>query len=488
MYNCPVILRLPRLIVCAVLGFGSSAFAGDDPGLWTAVLAMGDSPVAAVGRADAIRDVLHAIGGEIVVDAASVALMRDVRSATLQLNLRKLYGMLPEEHGESRRVRAVGGPIQGRYALTYFPVQTGPQPPADTGIGAFNAQMTMVRTGHKHGRGQSYGFDGIGALETGSVTHQDITHGLEALLVWMDEVARAGDPEQVSESLWVAFETSMPHVSAMMDGVVVVDRLATFTDDRLRVDLAARTDVDQLVNYPALGRYLGHMGDLLDLQLRLLDDQGRSLGQLGLSSKNAEMTLRFDTRDGALLPLQATTGSLVPTTPSADLILDVRLAAKMDGITLLVDDYRMPLTYRSGDDVGRLTLDIASEPKLELGGTSAFTGWLVSWADDLFDFGSQANRVFEAVAHGPEGDGTQVQLIWLDGDGRIEGTGKMELVDNSLIRFAMRMTGRHLVPNDEVMGEILGLVSNTLSALDQDYQRIRPVLTNSGGGPGGGPP
>jgi len=450
------------------------AVASVDLGLWEAVLATGDArPGAAVDRADAVWGLLHAIGGEIVVDEPSMALMRRVRDAAIKLNLRKLYGMLPEASGDVHRVRAMGTPGVGHYEITYYP--TGD---ASAEVGAFDALVSMQPSGHEHGPGDAFVIDGHGSLATGELNHTDIARGLEALLRWAEGVARAEPQADIEEALWDAVERSMPSAVGVFERFVVVERIGRLTDDRLRVDLSARVALDRMkVTHPHIARYLRRMGNLVEVNVVLLDHTGSELGEFSLSSDATRATLRFDTAGGAFWPLDGTERPVRPTDSRVPMRLSTSLESRMDGVRLSVADYPMPVRYVTSPGQAQLTLEVVSSPEVDLGGTGALTGWLVQIADNMLNLEEHAMWLFDAVADGPGSSGSRVDITWDAGEaGRLVGDAQVELVDNGLIRFAMRIVGWHLVPSDEVVSEALGLMSEGIAALEKDYRRVRPAL------------
>ena len=50
------------------------------------------------------------------------------------------------------------------------------------------------------------------------------------------------------------------------------------------------------------------------------------------------------------------------------------------------------------------------------------------------------------------------------------------VVDNALVRMGFRIVGRHLVPKDDVVGEMIGLFGHMVRDLERDYQMVRPTL------------
>jgi len=462
----------------------------EDAGLWTAVLAMADSQHdEAIRRADAIRDVVASIGRGIVVDQRSVELMREVREAALEMNLGVLYRMLPESHGDSRVLRGTGLPLADGYHITWFP-----SAPASKGIGTEEVRVEMTPSANEFGNGQAYSFDMEGRLGTGAFTHLDAARAFEALVALLEEAARgpvssewlakarAGQPSlsgQGDLAVLAAVMESMPTLAHVLERSVVLDRIGSVSSDRLSIDFDGRVDLDRLErNYPKLARYLKKMDDLAAVDVVLFDSQGGVLGRMSAWSGNRRVRIRFDCHDGALVPLGAPIErSVRPSDPRVDMAVSVAMEAKSDGMLLRIKDYVMPVVYRQSDAGATLALDVRTEPDISFDGASAFTSWLVDLADNALNLEEHASVVFEAVAHGPEGEGTRLRGRWSPGtQGQLTAGMQLELVDNGLIRFGMRIVGRHMVPNDEVIAEMLGLMSEVIGALDADYTRARPAL------------
>jgi hypothetical protein len=466
-----------------------------DGGLWTSLLTMADGNTEqAVERADAVRSVFAGIAGGIRIDEQSLGLLHEIREATIELNLGKLFKMLPMSDGEGRLVRQQGVPIgDTAYSWTLFP---GIQRSDAIGEVAGHVRMEPA-VDYPYGNGKAYNFDVLFEMGTGGVTSRDVALVFEGFLErWAirgrhepNEATRAalgGRHPRLGEddlALLAVLQEDFPAAMAVLGGFARVDNVGAYHGELLEVDLRVRLSDDDLAaaGFAKLSRYLRRMDEILEGRIVLVDQHGHPVFVVGARSRDLSMRVQVATLEGAVIPWGASgfqaDEPMRPSDPSVNLRMRVEGEAHSDGVVVKITDYEMPLAYRSGGGEATMAVDIRTEPDLDLSGEGVIMSWLTELADSALNLESHGQVVFKAVAHGPDGEGSRARMRYRDGEqGRLEASMQGTLVDNGMIRFAMRMVGGKLAPSDTVVTDFVSVFSTLIFAMDQDYQRARPAL------------
>jgi hypothetical protein len=134
------------------------------------------------------------------------------------------------------------------------------------------------------------------------------------------------------------------------------------------------------------------------------------------------------------------------------------------------------IQYRERATGAELSGQVVQMPQIEVKG-AAF-GFVPTGMLDFFipdDMQGLAERFFEAAVHGNEGQGIawryrferpQGGLATLDG-----GVG-IEVLDSALIRFAMGIAAKKVVPDDAQLEDIRRLAADYRDAFDLDVERF----------------
>jgi hypothetical protein len=188
------------------------------------------------------------------------------------------------------------------------------------------------------------------------------------------------------------------------------------------------------------------------------------------------MGMRLLTHNGAVVPLQGERAvfeaAMRPSDPRLSLALDLDMTMRSDGMQIDITDYTLPITWRSGPGGTDLSVVVSSVPSLDLKGSSTFTGWAAELADGLFDLEGHARGVFEAVAQGPSGQGTTLRMRHQE-EGALDLSMAAMIIDNGMVRFFMRLVGRHLVPSDDAVADAYRATEALIRALDSDWRKVR---------------
>lgn len=486
---------LLALLVAPVARAQDTASAGD-LGLWRALLVVGDgAPGDVVARADAARASLVAFGRDLRVDQASVGLMDRIREAGIELDLKGLYQMLPHPAGPAREMRFFGGP-QGEtaYDWTLFPAAGSVN---DGRLLAIDGLSRLAPVEQELGRGRGYAVHQELDLGTGPWRHGDVAALAEALLVEVEAAARVTDVDRArvavaqpaltgdaDVALVAAAIDAAPAMAATLSRFVRIDRIGTLGPNGLDVDFVGRLDVNGLaaMGYPALGKYIDKMNDLVVFDLSLRDGSGLPLAEFGFWSAGPGVRVAFTTRDGALLARRKgvpdPTRTVRPTQASVDLRVRADVEIRAEGMLLRVSDYEIPVAYRSEAGGADVAVPIRSEPRVEFTGQGTVTTWIAELADSALNLETHGQVVFRAVAQGLDGQGSRAAMRFEDGPGNglVSSSLDLFLIDNALVQLGFRIAGRSLTPDDTVVAEALDLAGRLIRDAERDYAAVRGDL------------
>ncbi len=455
-----------------------------------------------VSRMDAIRDALAGFANDLQVDDETLQLMRKIRDTTLSLNLTKLYETLPETPGgEERRLRSHGESHgASNYSYTMFPYRWG----GDGTFGSLDTATSMTPIEQDFGKGAGFVVGQQGRFGVGAIGHRNIAKASEQALRSFESAAKGGISESslaparrlqpslsatTDLALLAAVNEAFPSVVRAMSQFLIVDRIGTVTDDLLVTDLRVRLNTDDLkgAGYADLGRFAGHIGDLVRASFTITDNLGQPLVAMKIKSSNMSVHLSFVSQDGGLIPRKdgepQVEGSIHPTDREVDLWVAMSTEFRAEGVLLRLYDYAVPVHYRSRDGGADVKVTITDLPKIDFTGTNKFTTLFAELADSALNLEHHGQIVFRAMAEGVDGTGTKARMSYTDGSrGTIAMSTDVLLVDNPLIGFGLKIVGNQLSPKDEVVTDAMDLVRDSIVALDADYAAVRPRLAASDGG------
>jgi hypothetical protein len=489
-------IRQLALCVC-FLASPVVAGANEDLGLWDVGLAMAETGSGEnVSRMDLIRQTLSGFANQLEVDEESLDLLRKIRDSTLQLNLTKLYDVLPERaEGETRRLRAHGvSHGEDGYTYTLFPFRWG----GDGTLGSLDTSTGMTPVEQDFGKGAGFVVAQEGRVGMGPIGHRHIARAAEQVLVSLERAAKGGISEvalaparrlqpslsaTVDLTLLASVNASFPSVVRTMSTFLVVDRIGTVEEDMLVTDLQVRLNTDALkgAGFPDLGRYAARIGDLIRANLTLTDLQGQPLVTVKMASRDMSVRLSFVSKDGALIPrkdgLTKPLEGIRPTDRDVRLWLAMSCEFRAEGVLLRIYDYAVPIHYQSKEGGADIRVHITEVPKIDFTGTNKFTSFFAELADSALDLETHGQIVFRAVAAGTDGEGTRARMTFTDGSrGTLAMSTEVLLVDNPLIGFGLKIVGNQLSPKDAVVKDAMELLRHALHALESDYLNIRDNL------------
>ncbi|NCG20247.1 MAG: hypothetical protein GWP91_14655, partial [Rhodobacterales bacterium] len=414
------------LVALALVGCSTAQAQDADLGWWNAFNAIGDGTGDAIlVRTDRARVVMHSFALDFRVDTQTADLMGEVRDAALELDLGRLYEMLPEPNGETRQLRLYAEcESDTAYTYTLFPEESDV---CDGQLMTFEGLTSFRPVEHNLSRGDGFAVHQQLDMGTGPWTHRDIATLFEAFLVEIERtantkasttalsLARLHQPQLNTATdfrMVAAVEQALPNLSQTLTSAVVIDRVASIEDDRLAVDLVGRFDLAGLtaMGYPSLAKYLKNLGKLLVVDASIRDENGLPIMVMGAWTAGPGMRVNFTTADGALLPMRKGVPepalAVRPTERRVKLTLRVDAEIRAEGMLIRVTDYNIPIYYSSAAGGADVVANISDEPRMEFTGQGRITSWIADIADAALNLESHGQVIFKAMAQGVDGTGT----------------------------------------------------------------------------------
>jgi hypothetical protein len=200
----------------------------------------------------------------------------------------------------------------------------------------------------------------------------------------------------------------------------------------------------------------------------------RWLSALGELFK-AELTLEPGPGDGAAGPLggfAVDTGRRSlharwrhPTAPCGGALVGGG-EVQVEGLRLEVRGQLGTWAWRPSASGGDLRLSLNGQPTVTVRGSSAWTGWLADLLNSAFDLEEHTEAFLEGLRRGPSG--APSHLLWTVDEERWSVQGSFLIIENGLLRFALRLVGRAFLPDDAEAASLAELGRALCAALGAD--------------------
>jgi hypothetical protein len=488
---------------------------------WALLLPLGDGdPRAAVARADEVDRFLAAVLGRFELDRRTARFVEWLRRHLFDLDLGRLYAEFPGDspdlatalrRRETRTLRIRGVNHGGaRYALTFFP--TGDEP-AGADLGRLRGHIALQPWTVKAVAGPGYRAELDAEVGMSGMRYEQLGALAEA---WFAELERAARSDPGAEALAAAralqpglrreaelallaqAQRAMPAATAFVSRYLTLDSAVRLVEPGdgpgwLEVDLMMHLHQDALKrDFPALHDWVEDLVDLFALHGAIETAGGRALLRYTIDTHGGlSARVRVCLHDGALLPVDA---GGVPVHAEGlrlgeltNLNYGAWLRGRLEhlGLEVTLRDYPLGVSFRAGDGRARFTTRMHEPPEVEYGGR--FLHVVPLWAVDAVipkDIDRHTREFLAAVAHGPDGRGSRLELQYVNGerDGAGEGGGGARLhgrvetaaMDNGLVTFALGVMGRRLQPDDDALADAERLRRRFYEELSADYRAARP--------------
>ncbi|TGK00288.1 hypothetical protein EHQ53_09705 [Leptospira langatensis] len=357
-------------------------------------------------------------------------------------------------------------------------------------FGDFSAEFALKHNPNPTYGGNSYSGNLDVSTNLGPFTHK---HGLNAMdsgLHYLDSnnlkaiaspdtsyFKKIKDPE--ARKAINDFTESYPALAKFMQYYFGMDSLLKVQHDGKIPGLTAfafEGNIEQTLmrDYPDFGDYLDDIKYLGFIKVRLMNLQGRSLGEFAIESKSREIRFKFYTHNGKVIPYDTKgnfypqDGFLLTSLTDFPFIAKASVEANLYGLVLENDDIQLLGRFSNTANSGVLSLKVTKIKEFDVSG--AFAYFAPSWAINIFVPGNLQSIIYEfteTVVKANNGKGTSVVLRWdRDASKTLMKTQiETEFLDNFFIRFGLKIWNNRVLPDEDAKDDIRAVLSKTLELL-----------------------
>lgn len=508
-----------RALILAVALSGTAVVWAGVPG---AIMRRGWQPMQAlVGASDpataipSIKKGTEAFGvvlHGLTIDAPTQEFLAELRGSLASFDLEGFHEMLPDQRGPWRSIRIAGRREGKAYTVRKDGSKRvdpfGPVPPKGKRLsdlqGELRARPAPVRgertnyvlqaqlglgigdSGWEHFTGMLASFAGLAASADPSNPRmvRDMTQrpgkATRLKLLTVRPRLRAEDIELLG-MMWEAYPRmgDVLFTVGRIEDVLVFDPKGDGGFQQIRLTSRLRPDLLE-ERHPELAGFLKGIGPLVNLQMAWVDELGRQLARTSLDSKELRFTLECFLKDGRLLPVDKrgkvmTTAPVYPKGAARKIRALTTVRFNMNGIRLTMQGMRMDWTYATQPGKTDLTCSITKQPKVSISGR-AF-GILPTWAIDVMIPGNidELMRAFMRTActgNAKQGIAIGIHTRQIDGAGTLTLRGGMEVLNSLLVRIAMQIASKKLLPSADVRSDIHALLVRLHAAFQDDLTQF----------------
>lgn len=501
--------------LCCVVAVRAQPRVGDElvasPLVWRAfrplVLAFGaGDPTRAVTYLRAGTALLRKSDGPVERDAPTRAFQAQSLASLNEFDLQEFFALLPERDGPYRYFAFEGSPTARAYR---FQIGRGKQFEVYPGSArrGFGESSGVIRMRHVRADDklryllQWHGGVGVGALSWPALVagaHDALRlleertpeRELPLVLRTADSYLKKAQPalhqedRRVLASLWGSF----PEVSKLLSSVSTTDDVVVADgapEGVTKVRLISRWDVEKLTpDYPRLAKFYRHLGNLIELHARLVDDDGNTLLELWLDTEHMRSRIEAYLRAGELVPSRA--GKPLPDVAArfVRMRLHTNVHVQFFGLHMFVDDLTVALQNDEQASGDALTLQMTRTPRFRATGAAfgVFPTGMLDWFIPG-DIEGLARRMMEVTMRGNAGRGVLMNVRFFgaqDGLATLDGSAGLEILDTALIRFGMKIAADRVMPDKQEQRDLSRLLVAYRDAFTADLERFAkygaPVL------------
>jgi hypothetical protein len=338
-------------------------------------------------------------------------------------------------------------------------------------------------------------------IGTGQTGPEDLARFFSALLLELERAADTEQPEWAMSAvarnepllkgadarLLAAIYAAMPTATSGLVDVVSVRGVGRQVPCAQSTCLALNLDVMldpagvRRAGFRHLSETIRRWDNLAKAQARIRLPSGADVLHVVVRTDPAGLRLRLVTHEGKIVPVRQGRVAMDEAFALDDLDTELEIEARADvryeGFSLEVRDLKFPGRLVAGSKKAVFSGRIDQSPSLVLSGTDAVRSSLASFADSTLGLGDHGRDFAAYVADGRNGRGTQLSVAMIrnpDGSNVAVESFDTVLLDNSLIRFAFRVVGGRLIPDERALDEFGSLMEQVVGAMVTDYERVRP--------------
>lgn len=458
-------------------------------------------PVRAIDRLRNYVDLQRLVMGHTDIHPETQRFIDELWDSLESFDLDRFYRLLPEQTEAWRTMQVYGRALPDRYRV-------GPEPLNGNGrqavpaLGQFDA-LIRAREIEQHDV-THYLLEGEVRLGIGELTWPAMVQSTNEALRLMGQRDPAFDRDTSADAdafrrrvqlmnpalttaevetlapLWAAF----PEIWNLLAQVGEVENLLAGPVSRKgyrNIEASFSIDTVRLGNaYPALGRHLGRLDSLLQVDLKLHDAQGQLLA-LQFDTETLEGKVSMVLENGRIVPIRGgkPMRDAKPFDPAETRDLVARIDTRMDilGIIAHVQGMMANIRYTPTDTGARFESRVARVPRIKVGGralglvpTDLINVFLPRHIDELVvDF-------LTVACEGNNGEGiTATAEISRPGSGKaaqLDISGAFEGLDNFLVRIGMGIVNDRIIPDEHVSEDIRQLVFDAHEAFSNDLDQF----------------
>ena len=436
-------------------------------------------------------------------DAVTRDFLARAGSSLEDFNLKKLYGLLPEQDGRFRQLSVSGGFAAGKYKIAQSTdpgALVGPEGPRQQ-IGDASIVLRAAPVATSDGD-TNYLMQGRGGIVIGPIawamvidaaqeflrllsSGADDHHGARPMVASRQTVLarnpRLG-PEDVEPlaTLWEAF----PRLANLLSGLGGVDDVVAGpapgvpSVKRLRAVLHFAPE-RMSERYKKLSAYLRGLDKLIEADLRWVDAQGRTFATMHLASKDLSARIELYVKDGRLVPSHGQ--KIFADQPIAATLgvfpYSVRASAnfRVLGVGSQLRKARADFEHERTERGMELRAVMKHVPVITVNG--AALGILPTGVIDLFipgDIQGLIEKSLRTACHGNGGRGITLDVRYdqrPEGNATLDGALAFEAIDNFLVKLGFSFLTDQMLPDEGVREDISQLVRDLQSAFSADVER-----------------
>lgn len=465
------------------------------------ILAGQGDPVRAVDRLREYVALQRLVMGHTDIHPETQRFIDELWNSLESFDLDRFYGLLPEQTEAWRTMQVYGSAQPDRYRVGPDPINGGGRQAVPV-LGQFDA---LIRAREIEQRDAThYLLEGKISLGIGELTWPAMVQSTNEALRLMGQRDPTFDRDTSADAdafrrrvqrmnpalttaevetlapLWAAF----PDIWNLLAQVGELKNLLVEpeSDDGYRhIDASFSIDTARLgTAYPALGRHLGRLDSLLQVDLQLHDAQGRLL-TLQFVTEALEGKVSMVLENGRIVPTRGgkpmrDAKRFDPAEPR-DLV--ARIDTRMDilGIIANVQGMMANIRYTPTDTGARFESRVTRVPRIKVGGralglvpTDLINVFLPRHIDELVvDF-------LTVACEGNNGQGIAVSAeISRPGSGKaaqFDFSAAFEGLDNFLVRIGMGIVNDRIIPDERVSEDLRQLVFDAHEAFSNDLDQF----------------
>ncbi|MBM9575822.1 hypothetical protein JWG45_01520 [Leptospira sp. 201903070] len=230
-------------------------------------------------------------------------------------------------------------------------------------------------------------------------------------------------------------------------------------------------------DYEELGDYLDSIRYLGWINIKLENSKGKTLAEIRLNSKTPDISVRFITKHGKILPYDSK-GNQFPEDSFSFVSLSnfpfqvrVSLEANLYGLLLENPEILLSGLFLNHPENASLSFKITKIEKFEVSG--GFSYVIPAWAIDLVIPGNLESIIHEfteTLVHANGEKGTKVALSWNRESGKtmMKTHVESEFLDNFFIRFGLKIWNHKVLPSEEARDDIRKVFIRILDLIIKD--------------------